>query len=121
MTATQWAVTIALAVLNLGTLALLAGTWVYLQARKARKSVKVLRAKVASRRSAADAQRASGTFSAANPLSTASPRGGGGGQSVRRSHVSVLLSQSPRVAAPETMWRPWGRDWKRWMRCRRCS
>jgi hypothetical protein len=36
MTATQWAVTAVLGAVNLGTLALLAGAWVYLQVREAR-------------------------------------------------------------------------------------
>jgi hypothetical protein len=44
MTATQWAVTVVLGAVNLGTFALLAAAWVYLTARAARKSVKVLRA-----------------------------------------------------------------------------
>jgi len=43
MTAPQWAVTVILGVMNLGTLALLVGVWVYLYGRTVRKNVKVLR------------------------------------------------------------------------------
>jgi hypothetical protein len=43
MTRTQWAVTIALGAMNLGTLALLAAAWAYLTAQTVRKHVKVLR------------------------------------------------------------------------------
>jgi hypothetical protein len=47
MTATQWAVTVVLGAVNLGTLALLAGAWVYLQGRVARDRLKKLVAKPA--------------------------------------------------------------------------
>jgi hypothetical protein len=64
MTATQWAVTVVLGAVNLGTFALLAAAWLYLTAQAARKSVKVLRA---------------GRGSKAPPASSGEWEDGGGG------------------------------------------